>query len=110
MNLHHSTAKGKTRFSYICNKYRNRRGVQLCTAHYIRDYVLEDLVLDNLRKVIAYVQDYEDEFVQEIIGRSMNEQAKQLATTKRQFEQQTQRINKIDAIIQQLYEDVCCKG
>ncbi len=41
---------------------------------------------------------------------SMNEQAKQLATTKRQFEQQTQRINKIDAIIQQLYEDVCCKG
>ena len=79
--------------------------MQLCTAHYIRDYVLEDLVLDNLRKVIAYVQDYEDEFVQEIIGRSMNEQAKQLATTKRQFEQQTQRISKIDAIIQQLYED-----
>ena len=105
LNLHRSTAKGKTRFSYICNKYRNSRGVQLCTAHYIRDDVLEDLVLDNLRKVIAYVQDYEDEFVQEIIGRSMNEQAKQLATTKRQFEQQTQRISKIDAIIQQLYED-----
>ncbi len=79
--------------------------MQLCTAHYIRDYVLEDLVLDNLRKVIAYVQDYEDEFVQEIIGRSMNEQAKQLTATKRQFEQQTQRISKIDAIIQQLYED-----
>lgn len=105
LNLHRSTAKGKTRFSYICNKYRNRRGVQLCTAHYIRDYVLEDLVLDNLRKVIAYVQDYEDEFVQEIIGRSMNEQAKQLTATKRQFEQQTQRISRIDAIIQQLYED-----
>lgn len=105
LNLHRSTAKGKTRFSYICNKYRNSRGVYLCTAHYIRDYVLEDLVLDNLRRVIAYARDYENEFVQEIVGKALSEQTKQLTATKRQLAQQTQRISKIDAIIQQLYED-----
>lgn len=105
LNLHRSTAKGKTRFSYICNKYRNSRGVYLCTAHYIRDYVLEDLVLDNLRRVIAYARDYENEFVQEIVGKTLSEQTKQLTAAKRQLAQQTQRISKIDAIIQQLYED-----
>ena len=110
LNLHRSTAKGKTRFSYICNKYRNSRGVYLCTPHYIRDNVLEDLVLDNLRRVIAYARDYENEFVQEIVGKTLSEQTKQLTAAKRQLAQQTQRISKIDAIIQQLYEDVCCKG
>ena len=105
LNLHRSTAKGKTRFSYICNKYRNSRGVYLCTPHYIRDNVLEDLVLDNLRRVIAYARDYENEFVQEIVGKALSEQTKQLTATKRQLAQQTQRISKIDAIIQQLYED-----
>ena len=62
-------------------------------------------MLDNLRRVIAYARDYENEFVQEIVGKTLSEQTKQLTAAKRQLAQQTQRISKIDAIIQQLYED-----
>lgn len=106
LNLHRATQDGKTRYSYVCNKYRNCRGVQKCTAHYIRDFVLEELVLDNLRKVIAYARDYEQEFVQRITDNTLAEQMKAQTAAKRQLEQQTRRITEIDAIIQRLYEDV----
>ena len=41
-------------------------------------------MLDNLRRVIAYARDYENEFVQEIVGKALSEQTKQLTATKRQ--------------------------
>ena len=105
LNIHRATQDGKTRYSYVCNKYRNCRGVQKCTAHYIRDYVLEELVLDNLRNVIAYARDYEQEFVQQITDNTLAEQTKAQAAAKRRLEKQTRRIAEIDAIIQRLYED-----
>ena len=90
---------------YICSKYRNSRGVQKCSTHYIREYVLNSLVLENLRRVIAYVRNYEDEFIQQVMDNTLAEQIKQQSSVKRQLEQQTRRIGEIDTIIQRLYED-----
>lgn len=94
------------RDNYICSKYRNGRGVQKCTTHYIREDVLKNLVLDNLRKVIAYARDYENEFVQQVTDNTMAEQMKYRAASKRQLDKQTRRIGELDAIIQRLYEDM----
>ena len=82
----------------------------MCDAHYIREDVIENIVLDNLRRVISYARDYEDEFVQQIADNTLAEPMKQQSAIKRQLEQQTRRIREIDTIIQRLYEDVCCKG
>lgn len=90
---------------YTCSKYRNLRGIYKCTAHYVREDVLETLVLENLQKVITYVRDYEDEFVQQVMDNTLAQQKKQQAVAKRQLEQQTRRISEIDKIIQRLYED-----
>lgn len=92
--------------SYICTKYRNNRGTQHCTSHYIREEILSYLVLENLRKVISYARDYEDEFVQQIMDSTLAEKAKQQTAVKRQLEKQTRRISEIDIILQRLYEDV----
>lgn len=89
---------------YMCSLYR-KRGGQKCEAHYIREEVLNQLVLENLRKVISYAKDYEAEFVQQVMDNTQAEQMKLQATLKRQFEQQTRRIKEIDSIIQRLYED-----
>lgn len=56
--------RGMVSKKYVCSKYKNSRGGHPCTIHYIREDDLVKLVLENLRKVIAYAQDYEDEFVQ----------------------------------------------
>lgn len=96
---------GNLRRNYVCNKYRNCRGEQGCTAHYIREETLVCLVLENLRDVIAYVRDYEDEFVQRITDNATVERRKAQSAAKRQCEQQSRRISEIDVIIQHLYED-----
>ena len=77
------------------------------TARYIiREDDLLKLVLENLRKVIAYAQDYEDEFVQLITDNTLAEQAKQQTSAKRTLAQQTRRIGELDTIIQQLFENM----
>ena len=89
--------------NYVCGTYKRRRGE--CSAHYIRSTVLETLVLDNLQKVIAYVRDYENDFVQQVTENKAAEQMQMLSVSKRQMEQQMRRIAEIDNIIKRLYED-----
>ena len=89
--------------NYVCGTYKRRRGE--CSAHYIRSTVLETLVLDNLQKVIAYVRDYENDFVQQVTENNAAEQMQMLSVSKRQMEQQMRRIAEIDNIIKRLYED-----
>ena len=89
--------------NYVCGTYKRKRGE--CSAHYIRSTVLETLVLDNLRKVIAYVRDYEDDFVRQVTENKAAEQMQVLSASKRQLEQQARRIAEIDNIIKRLYED-----
>lgn len=89
--------------NYVCGTYKRRRGE--CSAHYIRSTVLETLVLDNLQKVIAYVRNYENDFVQQVTENKAAEQMQMLSVSKRQMEQQMRRIAEIDNIIKRLYED-----
>lgn len=95
--------RGVVSKKYVCSKYKSSRGGHPCTIHYIREDDLVKLVLENLRKVIAYAQDYEDEFVQD---NTLAEQAKQQTSAKRTLVQQTRRIGELDTIIQQLFENM----
>ena len=106
MSVHRVSTVKYFKQSYMCRRYKNCRGIQQCEAHYIRENVLIELVLDNLKKVMEFVRDYEDEFVQRVTDNKLAEQMKRQSVNKRQLDQQTRRINEIDTIIQRLYEDV----
>lgn len=87
---------------YTCSGTQSRIK---CTAHYIRSVVLEQLVLQNLQRVMAYVKDDEDEFLQRVIRNKLDAQASEQEQAKRQLEKQERRIVELDSIIQRLYED-----
>ena len=87
---------------YTCASYRTRKQ---CSAHYIRAVVLEQLVLQNLQRVVAYAQEDEDEFVRRVIENKMAVKSTEQEQAKRRLEKQEHRINELDAIIQRLYED-----
>ncbi len=87
---------------YTCSAYRTRKN---CTAHYIRAVVLEQLVLQNLQRVIAYVQEDEGEFVRLVMKNQSAAQAAEQEQAKRLLEKNTRRVDELDAIIQRLYED-----
>ncbi len=89
--------------SYTCGTYRRYRNQ--CSAHYIRVVVLEELVLQNLQRVVAYAREDEDEFVRRVIENKLAVQRTEQEQSKRKLEKQKRRITELDAIIQRLYED-----
>ena len=100
---HHRTVTfTKEQESYTCANYRSRKQ---CTAHYIRAVVLEQLVLQNLQRVVIYAQDDEDEFVRRVMENKTAMQRTGQEQAKRKLEKQERRISELDAIIQRLYED-----
>ncbi|MFT4007797.1 MAG: zinc ribbon domain-containing protein [Lacrimispora sp.] len=89
--------------NYVCTTYKQKKGA--CSAHYIREVVLSALVLENLRKVISFAHDYEDDFVCRITVNKMTAQIEDQRKAKRQLEQQMRRISELDTIIKRLHED-----
>ena len=99
---HRSITLTKEQESYICSNYQSRKK---CTAHYIRAIVLEQLVLQNLQRVVAYAQEDENEFVRRVMENKTAVQRAEQEQAKRKLEKQERRISELDRIIQQLYED-----
>lgn len=66
---------------FFCSNYRNNTGT--CTAHYIRENVLEKLALEGLQRL----------------------QRKELSAKRLELEKSKQQVSEIDRIIQKSYED-----
>ncbi|MBD5148428.1 MAG: recombinase, partial [Oscillibacter sp.] len=84
-----------------CATYRMQKN---CTAHYIRAVVLEQLVLQNLQRVVAYAQEDEDEFVRRVMENKTAIKRTEQEQIKRKLNKQERRIHELDTIIQRLYE------
>ena len=72
--------------------------------HYIRNVVVEQLVLENLREVVSYVKAYEDEFVQMVMDADMKQKSKELAKKKRLLSDKEKRYTQLDCLFQRIYE------
>ncbi len=88
---------------FVCATYRKIKGG--CSSHQIRNVVVEELLLDGIRRVTAYARDHENEFVEMVTKKTRIELDKSMRDGKRKLEQSQARISKLDEIIQRLYED-----
>jgi DNA invertase Pin-like site-specific DNA recombinase len=88
---------------YVCSNYRNNTGT--CSAHFIREVTLINLVLAHLQRVLRYVKQYEGLFVRAVSNKSTAEQAKEIASKRKALEQHGKRIKELDMLFQRLYED-----
>lgn len=76
-----------------------------CTAHYIRESVLDKIILHNLKTVTAFARDNPDEFYAMAAKNGEAEAKKFYKTAEREKVQIEKRINELDNIIRCLYED-----
>ena len=88
---------------FICSTYRKDR--TLCTTHSIRNVILHEIVLRNLREAIQYVNEHEAAFVQDAADSSMRDQSADLTRKRETLSKADQRISELDTIISHLYED-----
>ena len=93
----------KAKDLYRCSSYKH--DTSLCTAHYITDKVLQNLVLENIQKVISYMKNYEDLFIKEQLAKSTQDEIKRISKNKKELEKAKNRVIEIDNLFMHIYED-----
>ena len=103
--LHYcTTASFEDRQNHFrCANYKSNTGT--CSAHFIREVVLSDIVLEHLRQTVKYVQAHEADFIQDVMDKSMAEQKRETAQKRRELAQAERRISDLDVLFQRIYED-----
>ncbi len=104
--LYYCTSRSYTenRHFYRCSKYKNTSS-KSCTSHTIREHILKELVLENIKQVLSYIRSYEDLFIKQKLETSLEEQKKIDSINKKLLSQYEKRIKDIDNLIQHIYED-----
>ena len=88
---------------FICSTYR--KGKDLCTTHSIKNVVLHEIVLRNLREAISYVSEHEAEFIQDAAESDMRDRDAEFVRKRETLAKADTRIAELDRIISRLYED-----
>ena len=88
---------------FFCSSQRKAPG--LCTAHYIRESVIHDLVLESMQRVLKNVRLFEREFARKQMDCYSEEKKKELAEKRRELNRAKRRVDEIDGLFQRLYED-----
>ena len=69
LSFSHRAENPPKKHNFICVNYQSN--ISKCTMHYIRNVVVEQSVLENLKEVLQYVSNYEDEFVRMVMDSDM---------------------------------------
>lgn len=67
--------------------------------------MVEQLITEDLRKVLAFAKEREEEFIETVTSNSEKERAKEFRQVQKEYDQAQTRITAIDKIIRKLYED-----
>lgn len=92
--------------AFQCGGFQRR--TTECTAHYIRESVLDTIVLHNLQTVTAFAREQPEEFYAMATRNGEAEADKFYKAAEREKIQIEKRINELDNIIRCLYEDRVC--
>ncbi len=103
--LYQVRAKGWThdKEHFVCARYRKVKNG--CSAHRIRNVVVEEILLDDIRRITHFARENEEAFVSLVSDASEKEVDRNLKVYKKELSQAQQRYTKLDTIIQRLYED-----
>lgn len=88
---------------FFCSSFR--KNSDECSAHYIREKVVMENVLESMRRILLNVQAFEKEFARKQMECYSEDKKRELAEKRRELNKAKKRITEIDGLIQKLYED-----
>ena len=104
MVLHRAHTMKPTWNNFTCRTYK-KEGSEVCIAHYIRECVLDEVILEDLRRVTAMAREHTGEFTEYIDGRQSTEIQREIRRLERELTAMRKRGAELDAIFKRLYED-----
>ena len=90
--------------SYACGKY-NKGGRSVCSSHIIREELLSELVIGDIRLHAECVVKDEQAVRQELLEKRSSDTEQQLKADKAQIKGTESRLAELERLIQKLYED-----
>ena len=88
---------------FTCRTYK--KDGEACTAHYIRECILDEIVLEDLRRVTAEAREHPQEFAEYLNSKQSAELQKEIRRLEREKSAMQKRKAELDAIFKKLYED-----
>lgn len=103
--LHYCAAKSMTaeQECYRCSNYKSGRGT--CKIHYIRNVVLEKIVLEAISDFVDFVRCYEPVFLYMLAKKNDSVRQAEYQRLQQFVRNGEKRIDEIDRLIESLYED-----
>ncbi len=102
--LHRCKTLAPEKNFFQCGGYQTKGGTH-CTAHYIREQILDEIVLGRVQKMTAFAREKPEEFYAMATENGEAEAKKFYATAERHKSSLVSRMKEIDKIIRCLYED-----
>ena len=85
-----------------CSAYKENRGT--CSIHFIREVVLREMMLELVKRVALFIQQYEAVFLYMYSKKHTLAKAADMRNMKSEIERNKRRISEIDTMIESLYE------
>jgi len=104
--LHYCTTNGfeARQDFFTCANYRSNMGS--CSAHYIRNVTLCNMVFKHIKKMLVYVQQFEEAFVRDQMDRLDNAMAMSISKAKVDVVTLRRRDEDLNTLFKRLYEDM----
>ena len=102
MVLHRAHTMKPTWNNFTCRTYK-KEGAEVCTAHYIRECVLDEVILEDLRRVTAMAREHTGEFTEYIDGRQSTEIQREIRRLERELTTMRKRSTELTPELLQLF-------
>ena len=103
MALHRAHTMSADYNHFTCRTYK--KDGEACTAHYIRECILDEIVLEDLRRVTAEAREHPQEFAEYLNSKQSAELQKEIRRLEKEKAAMQKRKAELDAIFKKLYED-----
>ena len=103
MVLHRAHTMSASYNHFTCRTYK--KDGEACTGHYIRECVLDEIVLEDLRRVTSAAREHPEKFAAYIGSKQSAELQREIRRQERELAAMRKRKAELDAIFKKLYED-----
>ena len=103
MVLHRAHTMSASYNHFTCRTYK--KDGEACTGHYIRECVLDEIVLEDLRRVTSAAREHPEKFAAYIGSKQSAELQREICRQEKELAAMRKRKAELDAIFKKLYED-----
>ena len=103
MVLHRAHTMSASYNHFICRTYK--KDGEACTGHYIRECVLDEIVLEDLRRVTSAAREHPEKFAAYIGSKQSAELQREIRRQEKELAAMRKRKMELDTIFKKLYED-----